>query len=164
METAVTTLIAPDNHWALLAILFGATFLAIWLEQKYKWASKISGAVITLAIAILLVNVHVIPAASHVYDDIVWGYAVPMAIPLLLLQTNIRKIRKETGRFLLIFLIATGKTVLPRRMFLLSPGMLFLLKPAVGRLPKGIRIIISGGWTNLISVIYYAAVLIAVLI
>ena len=64
------------------------------------------------------------------------------------------------GFLLLIILIATGKTVLPRWMFLLSPGILFLLKPIVGRLPKGIRIIVSGGWTNLISVIYYAAVLI----
>ena len=51
--------------------------------------------------------------------------------------------------------------LLPRWMFLLSPGMLFLLKPVVGRLPKGIRIIVSGGWTNLISMIYYVAVLIA---
>ena len=66
------------------------------------------------------------------------------------------------GLLLLIILIAAGKTVLPRWMFLLSPGILFLLKPIVGRLPKGIRIIVSGGWTNLISVIYYAAVLIAV--
>ena len=66
------------------------------------------------------------------------------------------------GFLLLIFLIATGKTELPRWLFLLSPGILFLLKPIVGRLPKGIRIIVSGGWTNLISVIYYAAVLIAV--
>ena len=49
---------------------------------------------------------------------------------------------------------------LPLRMLLLSPGILFLLRPVVGRLPKGVRIIISGGWTNLISVIYYAAVLI----
>ena len=64
------------------------------------------------------------------------------------------------GFLLLIILIAAGKTVLPRWMFLLSPGILFLLKPIVGRLPKGIRIIVSGGWTNLISVIYYAAVLI----
>jgi hypothetical protein len=47
-------------------------------------------------------------------------------------------------------------------MFLLSPGMLFLLKPFVARLPKGIRVIISGGWTNLISVIYFSAVLIAI--
>lgn len=49
-------------------------------------------------------------------------------------------------------------------MFLLSPGILFLLRPVVGRLPKGIRIIVSWGWTNLISVIYYLAVLIAVYI
>ena len=66
------------------------------------------------------------------------------------------------GFVLLAFLIVTGNTVLPRWMFLLSPEILFLLKPVVGRLPKGIRIIVSGGWTNLISVIYYAAVLIAV--
>ena len=66
------------------------------------------------------------------------------------------------GFVLLAFLIVTGNTVLPRWMFLLSPGILFLLKPVVGKLPKGIRIIISGGWTNLISVIYYFAVLIAV--
>ena len=64
------------------------------------------------------------------------------------------------GFLLLVLLIVTGKTVLPWWMFLLSPGVLFLLKPVVGRLPKGIRIIISGGWTNLISVIYYLAALI----
>ena len=68
------------------------------------------------------------------------------------------------GFLLLIFLIVTGKTVLPRWIFLLSPGMLFLLKPAVSRLPKDARVIISGGWMNLISVIYYSVVLIAILI
>lgn len=68
------------------------------------------------------------------------------------------------GFLLLIFLIVTEKTVLPRWIFLLCPGMLFLLKPAVSRLPKGARVIISGGWMNLISVIYYSAVLIAILI
>ena len=111
MEQSIQTLISADNHWALLAVLFAATALAIWLEQKYKWASKVSGAIITLAIALLLVNLHVIPADAPVFDDIVWGYAVPLAIPLLLLQTNIRKIWKETGRFLLIFLIGAAGTV-----------------------------------------------------
>ena len=105
------TLIAPDNHWALLAILFGSTLLAIWLEQKYRWASKISGAIITLVIAIALVNLGVIPAEAKVFDDIVWGYAVPMAIPLLLLQTNLRKMHREAGRFLAIFLIGAAGTV-----------------------------------------------------
>ena len=68
------------------------------------------------------------------------------------------------GFLLLIFLIVTGRSVLPWWMFLLSPGMLFLLKPFVARLPKGARVLISGGWMNLISVIYYSAVLIAILI
>lgn len=67
------------------------------------------------------------------------------------------------GFLLLVILIVTGNTVLPGWMFLLSPGILFLLKPVAARLPKGIHMIVSGGWTNLISVFYYAAVLIAVL-
>ena len=111
MEQTMQTLIRPDNHWALLAVLFASTGLAIWLEQKYKWASKISGAIITLVLAVALVNLRVIPASAPVFDDIVWGYAVPLAIPLLLLQTSIRKIRKETGRFLLVFLIGAVGTV-----------------------------------------------------
>ena len=111
MQETVTTLIAPDNHWALLAVLFSCTGLSIWLEQKYKWASKVSGAIIALLAAMLLVNLRIIPASAPVFDDIVWGYAVPLAIPLLLLQTNIRKIWKETGRFLLIFLIGAAGTV-----------------------------------------------------
>lgn len=63
------------------------------------------------------------------------------------------------GFLTLLVLIASGNTGLPRWMFLVTPGILFLLKPVVGRLPKGIRIIVSGGWTNLISVIYYAVIL-----
>lgn len=105
------TLIAGDNHWALLAILFVSTFAAIFLEQKYRWASKISGAIITLIIAIALVNLHVIPSEAPVFDDFVWGYAVPLAIPLLLLQTNLRKMHREAGRFLAIFLIGAAGTV-----------------------------------------------------
>ena len=104
-------LISPGNHWALLAILFCTTFLAIWLEQKYVWASKVSGAIITLFVAIVLVNLHIIPSEAPVFDDFVWGYAVPIAIPLLLLQTNLRKMFRQAGRFLAIFLIGSAGTV-----------------------------------------------------
>jgi len=67
------------------------------------------------------------------------------------------------GFILLIILIITNNTVLPPWSFLLSPGILFLLKKPLRRLPKGIRVIVSGGWTNLISVIYYIVVMICVL-
>lgn len=67
------------------------------------------------------------------------------------------------GYFLLVFLIVTNHTILPQWTFLLTPGILFLLKKPLRRLPKGIRVIISGGWSNLISVIYYIAVMVCVL-
>ncbi len=110
MTSSVTALIAPDNHWSLLAVLFASTFLAVFPEQKYKWASKISGAIITLAVAVVLVNLRVIPSEAPAFDGFVWGYAVPLAIPLLLLQTNLRKIHREAGRFLTIFLIGAAGT------------------------------------------------------
>jgi len=67
------------------------------------------------------------------------------------------------GFILLIILIITNNTMLPQWTILLSPGILFLLKKPLRNLPKGIRVIVSGGWTNLISVIYYIAVMICIL-
>ena len=106
-----TTLISPDNHWMLIMIMFLSTGIAIYAEQKYNWAAKVSGAIITLIIAVALVNLGIIPTSAPVFDDVVWGYAVPLAIPLLLLKTNIRRIGKEAGRFLIIFLIGSCGTV-----------------------------------------------------
>lgn len=105
------TLISEGNNWALLSVMFCSSFIAIYLEQKYKWAAKMSGAIIVLLIAVLLTNLNVIPASAPVFDDIVWGYAVPLAIPLLLLNANILKIWRETGRLLAIFLIGAAGTL-----------------------------------------------------
>ena len=143
MET-IQTLFAADNHYALLAILFASTFLAIWLEQKYKWASKISGAIITLVVAIALVNLHVIPADAKVFD-IVWDYAVPLAIPLLLLQTNLRKMHREAGRFLAIFLIGAAGTVVGAVLATLLLGGTLEGLPGVGAMMTGSYI---GGGVN----------------
>ena len=105
------SLIAADDTWALLALLMVSVALAIWLEQKYMWASKISGAIIALLIALAASNFSIIPTSCVLYDDIVWGYAVPLGIPLLLLQCNMKKIWKETGRMMVIFLIGAVGTV-----------------------------------------------------
>lgn len=103
-------LISPDEPWLLWAILVGWAAASIWLEQKYEWASKLSGAIIALIGAMLLANFGVIPTESPTYD-IVWAYVVPLAIPLLLFQSNIVKIWRESGRLLIIFLISSIGTV-----------------------------------------------------
>ena len=51
-----TTLIAADNTWGLLGVMVIGVALSIWLEQKYKWASKVSGAIIALILAMVLAN------------------------------------------------------------------------------------------------------------
>lgn len=85
--------------------------VSIFLEQKYQWASTISGAIIALVGAMLLSNFKIIPTESPVYDT-VWDYAVPISIPLLLFSSNILKIWKESRRLLYIFLIASVGTLM----------------------------------------------------
>lgn len=107
----MATLVSPQNTWMLMTIMCGAVAVSIYLEQRYTWASRISGAVIALVMALVLVNTGIIPTSAPIYDDVVWGYAVPLAIPLLLLQANLQKIWRETGRLLFIFLIGSAGTV-----------------------------------------------------
>ncbi len=86
-------------------------FIAVWaavsiyLEQRYRWAAAVSGAVLALGGSMLFTNAGILPAESPVYDA-VWSYVVPLAIPLLLFQINVRKILKESGRLLMIFCIS----------------------------------------------------------
>lgn len=105
------TLISPDNTWALMAITCGWAAFSIYAEQKWAWASKISGAIVALIGALLLTNLHIIPTNAVWFDDIIWGYVVPLAIPLLLMQCDIRKIGKESGKLLILFFVgAVGTT------------------------------------------------------
>ncbi len=103
------TLITADNTWVLWAIISGWVALSIYLEQKYTWAAKMSGAIVALIGALALTNLNIIPTEAPVYD-VVWGYVVPLAIPLLLMQCNIKKIWKESGRILILFLIGSVGT------------------------------------------------------
>ena len=107
----MNTLVSPENTWVLMTVMLVSVAVSVYLEQTYAWASRISGAVIALIFALVLVNTSIIPPHAELYDDIVWGYIVPIAIPLLLLQTNIVKIWRETGRLLIIFLIGAAGTI-----------------------------------------------------
>lgn len=104
------TFIKPDDTWALWAILVGWAAVSIYLEQTYKWASKVSGAIIALLGALVLANLKIIPTESPVYDT-VWGYVVPLAVPLLLLKADLKKIWRESGRTFLAFNISSIGTI-----------------------------------------------------
>lgn len=56
----VETLIQADDHLALWTFILVAATSAIVIEQRFKWASKVPGAVIALLIAIAASNLSLI--------------------------------------------------------------------------------------------------------
>lgn len=99
-------LISPDDTCTLWALLVAGTALAIWLEQRFTWAARLSGPVLALLLAMLLSNTGVMPSQSPAYD-FVDSYLVPLAIPLLLFRANILHIIRSAGRLFLAFHLST---------------------------------------------------------
>jgi uncharacterized membrane protein len=143
------SLICADNSWMLMAIMCVSASIAIYLEQKYAWASQLSGCVIALVLALLLVNANIIPTHAAIYDDVVWNYAVPMAIPLLLLQANMKVIWRETGRLLSIFLIGAAGTIVGAVLGVWLLGSFVDELPKVAAMMTGSYI---GGSLNLMAI------------
>ena len=106
----MNSLISADNTWALWCILAVCAAMAIYLEQKYEWASKVTGCILALSFVMILSNFNIIPTEAPVYDH-VWGYIVPLAIPMLLFNADIKRIGRESGRMVLIFLLSSFGTV-----------------------------------------------------
>ncbi len=104
------TLISADNTWTLFAILAAIATLAIYLEQKTKIGSKITGCVMALIGAMILSNIGIIPLDAPAYD-FVWDYVIPLSIPMLLFNADIKRIGKESGRLLIIYLISGIGTI-----------------------------------------------------
>jgi uncharacterized membrane protein len=96
------TLITSNDTWALWAVLLVLAALGLWLERTYVGA-RLSGAAFTMVFAFLLTNMGIIPADSKVYAT-VWTYLVPLAIPLLLFNADLRRIPRESGLTLVAFM------------------------------------------------------------
>lgn len=110
------SLLSPDNHFAIWAILVGTSAFGIYGERK-GWFKQVSGAVVTIFFAAILVTINVLPSATNpdlpvAAYGFVFDYIIPISIPLLLFNVNFKKIVKESGRMLLIFLIGALGVVL----------------------------------------------------
>jgi uncharacterized membrane protein len=103
------TLISPGQDFALWAVLIALAAFGFWCE-RYPWGRKYTGVMLMMTLGIILSNLRVIPTAAPVYD-VVWEYLVPLAIALLLLQANLRRILVESGPVLIAFMIGSASVV-----------------------------------------------------
>jgi uncharacterized membrane protein len=102
-------LIGPEQHFALWAVLIAVAAFGFWCERK-PWGRKYSGVMLLITLAIVLANLRIIPTSAPAYD-VVWEYLVPIAIPLLLFQADLKKIVRESGPTLIAFIIGSGAVV-----------------------------------------------------
>ncbi len=108
-------MISPDNTLGLWAILLIAALFGMYGERK-GWFKKVSGALMTIIISAVFTSIGLIPNASDssievpVYD-FVFTYFIPFSIPLLLFKLNLRKIIRESGRLLIIYLVSSAGVV-----------------------------------------------------
>lgn len=106
----MSSIISSDNTVAIWAAVIGVVCLANWLDQRYKWANKLSIVVLCIVGGMLLGNLHVLPFESPVYDG-VSGVLLYVAIPMLLFKSDLRKIYKESGKIFIAFHVATAASL-----------------------------------------------------
>ena len=103
--------ISPDQSVLIFAVLIFAVAVGILGDQN-RWFGKVSGVLVTIAIAAAAASLDIIPSASDpnltvpAYD-LVFNYFIPLSIPLLLFDVHLKKILQKSGRLLAVFLIGS---------------------------------------------------------
>ena len=145
----MNSLISPDDHWVIWTFLVSAAALSLYLEQKYRFVKRITGAAVALCMGMLVSNTGLMPMESSSYD-IVWNYIVPLVIPLLLMKTDVRNIFKETGRFAGAFHISTLGTIIGS---FIAVGILHTFISNLELIGPAMTASYIGGSVNFVSVV-----------
>lgn len=91
-KTFVLTQHTNDVYVLLLSLWL--SYAGISLERRSTIGKSLSAPIITMFFSLVLSNVFVLPFESRVYSNVVNGVLVPLAIPLLLFDGDLRKIAR----------------------------------------------------------------------
>jgi Protein of unknown function (DUF819) len=98
-----------DPSWCLSSILLLSVF-GLSLERRTTIGKALSAPLSTMALAILLSNLGFLPFESPVYA-FTNRYLVSLAVPMLLYDSDVRRIFRETGSLLAVFGMASFATI-----------------------------------------------------
>ncbi|MEZ5928638.1 MAG: DUF819 family protein [Parvularculaceae bacterium] len=98
----VNSIIGPDAHFTIAAVLLAVTAFGYWMERT-DFGKRFSSVLPVLIAAAVLSNAGLIPKSAPVYNA-VWSYLIPLSIPLLLFKADLRRVWKETGPTMIAFL------------------------------------------------------------
>ncbi|CAI5516287.1 unnamed protein product [Closterium sp. Naga37s-1] len=80
------------------------------LEQRTSWGQQVLSVLLAMLAAAVLASLSVLPTASPVYD-FVWTRVMPMAVALVLLETDVTSAFTQSGPGLLAFLLGAAGTI-----------------------------------------------------
>ena len=93
------SLIQSTDSWGLWTTLIVCAAAGLRAE-KTQIGAALSSPLVTMFIALVLVNVGVLPTEAPIYGAIN-RFLVPLAVPMLLLGADLRKVFRDTGSLLL---------------------------------------------------------------
>ncbi|XP_078438388.1 uncharacterized protein LOC144708821 isoform X2 [Wolffia australiana] len=103
-------LLSPDDQWAMWTALFATGAFGIWSEQKTAAGKALSGALVSTLVGLAASSLGIISSQTPAYN-VVLEYLLPLSIPLLLFNADLRRILRSTGTLLLAFLLGSVATV-----------------------------------------------------
>lgn len=104
---SASAIATPFGIWT---VLLGAATLGL-TSQKYKWGESLSPPVVSTLCTLVLSNLGLLPLSHPIYKSVT-AFLVPLAIPLLLLDGDMRRVFQQTGRLLKVFCTGTIATVI----------------------------------------------------
>ena len=133
----------------LFAFMFAVVAFTRWLEGRYVWVEKISSAVVCTLLGILLANIGVTPHASPTFDA-VFTFAIPYAIVLVIMSSDLKELMKAGKPMILMFVVASVGSFVGG----LGAGVLFtpVVGPETWKLSGAFSGAFAGGGMNFAAV------------
>ena len=110
MPASRGALVPPDQHVLIVAVLLALLAAAVWLERT-RAGRLLPGPAVMVIGAFALANLGVLPHSAPAYGQVI-RLAVPVGVFLLLLRADLRRIFRETGSLLSLYLVGTLGSVL----------------------------------------------------
>ncbi|CAM0912476.1 unnamed protein product [Alopecurus aequalis] len=108
---AAVSIIGPADQWGNWAFLLSAAAFGTWAEEKTSWGAALSGALVSILAGLAASSAGLVTPGAPAHA-VVMEYLLPVAVPLLLLGADLRRVVRTTGDLLKAFLIGSVATVI----------------------------------------------------
>lgn len=89
-----------SNVWLILGIFAVLASFSVWAAKYTKWGNYLGYVNIAVILGLIVVNLKIVPEWSDIHN-LAFNYFVPIAVVLVLLQADLRILKKVGGKLLL---------------------------------------------------------------